>query len=298
VHGAPITLSDKGKTSAADGRARIPFAGFESGPAKVRDEPTARAERRALNYPGVDVQTWWISSKGVVHRTAPRGQSSVSSLYSVWTEDHYRFDDTGALVRIAALDKVANTSEVSTVRVRTPGEQRPVTREEAYGALAALFEAFGPLRFSLTGTGDKQVLRMIAEVKKDARSLARKLKQPELSILRDADSEVLEVLCHAYADRFQLVQKRIEGSEKQPQALAYLMGPAVECFEVLFAPATTGTRETPFTRFVVAFLRELGHTCKWRTINRHLAGWRNRRCNPPARVHRQETAARTEPVRH
>ena len=264
--------------------ATIPLAGSDSVPARVRSEATAKAERLAMHQvlsPGVNPQTWWISSKGIVHRTAPTREPPAARerhpFYSIYTEEHYAFDETSALVRTAAFDKVTNTSNMSIVRVRKPGQQRPVTRDEAYGALAALLAAFGPLRFSLTGAGDKQVLNRIAEIEMDARSLARRLKKPELSILRHEGSEALEVLCDAYADRFQRVYKMLGRSEKQPQALTHLIGPAIACFELLFAPATRGTRETPFTRFVVAFLRELGCAYEWSTINRHLARWRNER---------------------
>ena len=262
--------------------AGIPLIGFETAPAKVRDETTAKAERFALNIglsAAGSVQLWSICSNGIVHRRVPNPHplavAPSPQFDLVCTKQHYAFDEAGALVRIAAFDEVAKTSEILPIAVRMRGVQRPVTREEAYGAMASLLAAFGPLRFSLTGAGDKRIQALIGEVKSDARKMARKLRAPGLLVLRDEDSEALEVLCDAYADRFQRVQVTLERSIRQPQALLHLMGPAVACFELLFGPATRGTGETPFTRFVVRFLRELGCIYKCTTISRHLARWRN-----------------------
>lgn len=207
----------------------------------------------------------WVSTKGDVR-------------YALSSE-YYVFGENGALIRTTTHDSIGRPTNSVPLPIREPGEKRAVTVEEIFGAMAALLHGLAPLWPSLIGAADSQVLRSIEKATRDARNLARGLRQPELAGLRDAGSEALEVFCEAFADRFEKSHKLLRTVRKQPQALTCFMPTAVNCFQLLFGKsATSGSDTAPstFTKFVAALLREAGCPCDYslKTIRRSMLRWR------------------------
>ena len=176
----------------------------------------------------------WVSTKGDV-------RYALSSEYCV-------FGKNGSLIRTTTHDSIGRPSNSAPLLIREPGEKRAVTVEGFFGAMAALLHGLAPLWPSLIGAADRQVLLGIAKATRDARNLARGLRQPELAGLRNAGSEALEVFCEAFADRFEKSHKLLRTARKQPQALTCFMPTAVNCFQLLFGKsATSGSDTAPST---------------------------------------------------
>ncbi len=143
--------------------------------------------------------------------------------------------------------------------------------------MAALLEAYGKLHPSFTHCLDKQVLTAVEKEAKVMAGVARRLKErPELSILRGVGSEATEAMNEWQARRARRLLSQLKAT-KQPQALMQFMGPAENCYDLLFGePATGGSDDasSPFTDFVVAFLGEVGCRYDWKSVKRALYMWR------------------------
>jgi hypothetical protein len=161
--------------------------------------------------------------------------------------------------------------------IRLPTERRALTTEEAWGAVAALLRTLVELRPSAHQIAGEQVLRQLVELESRSKDMAKRLRLPELALLRTIDSEVYEAMFEVFAKHLGSVRKQLAGKKKD-QWLFRFMEPCVACFELLFGQtATPGSAEKPsgFTDFAVTFLKEIGGVqCAPTSIRAALTKWR------------------------
>jgi hypothetical protein len=226
-----------------------------------------------------DGESWFISSRAglVKHAYAweypnrfmgPRGDP-------IRAAEHFEFGAGNALIRTSLLDRDSGERHTQSALLREADDTRAITTAEVLGCVSLVLAAFEPLRLTLTGDANSQVLNHLAKVRAKASELSRMLRHPHARVMMLRRWEAGAVLNEMLAVDAGKVEELLQGRKKL-RAREMVMEQLVPCFHILFGrrpTADSSLSNSPFIRFGTKMFDILGCPCSPTTVGTTFRSW-------------------------